>query len=110
MAKEFAKAFYRSKEWKKCREGYIKSVDGLCESCLGKGKITPGKILHHTVMLTQDNINDPNITLNWELLKFECKECHDSNEGHGVVKKLEVVRKGLAFDENGDLVQSPPIK
>ena len=35
MAKEFAKKFYKSKEWKKCREGYkaerIKADGGMCE-------------------------------------------------------------------------------
>ena len=37
MAKEFAKGFYNSKQWKKCREAYIahrKAIDGgMCETC-----------------------------------------------------------------------------
>lgn len=51
MAKEWAKWFYNSTTWKKCREGYIKSVNGLCERCLDKGMIVPGKIVHHKVYL-----------------------------------------------------------
>lgn len=31
MAREFAKKFYNSKAWKKCREAYKKKVNGLCE-------------------------------------------------------------------------------
>lgn len=105
MAKIWAKKFYKSKEWQKCRAAYIASVNGLCETCLEKGKITPGKILHHTEHLTPDNIDDPNITLNWKKLKYECKEHHDMHEGHGVRKEIEVTREGLMFDEYGDLVR-----
>lgn len=54
MAKEWAKDFYKSSAWKKCREGFIKSVYGLCQRC---GK--PGHIVHHKEVLTQQNINDP---------------------------------------------------
>ena len=110
MAKEWAKAFYNSKEWKQCRLSYIASVFGLCETCAEKGKDKPGKILHHTIPLTPFNINDPNITLNWKYLKYECKQCHDEHEGHGVINHVEVTRYGLMFDESGQLVPTPPIK
>lgn len=36
MAKEFAKSFYKSKAWKRCRAMYAASVGGLCERCLTK--------------------------------------------------------------------------
>lgn len=39
MAKEFAKAFYNSKAWKKCKASYIESVHGLCERCEKSGYI-----------------------------------------------------------------------
>ena len=100
MAKEFAKAFYRSKEWKKCRAAYILSVNGLCETCLKKKRITPGKILHHKQYITIDNINDPYITLNWDNLEFECQDCHNK-EHHNV---HEVTRNGLVFNDKGELV------
>ncbi|MFW6030871.1 MAG: HNH endonuclease [Halanaerobiales bacterium] len=104
MAKEFSRAFYKSKEWRECREAYIKTVNGLCETCLEEGIIKPGKILHHKIYLTPENINDPEITLNWDNLKYECKECHDKHEGHGVGKDVEVTREGLSFNEYGELV------
>lgn len=82
MAKEYAKAFYNSKEWQKCRRSYIaKRVatdGGLCEVCGER----VGYMVHHIMTLTPDNINDPNITLNHEMLRLECKACHDREEGH----------------------------
>lgn len=51
MAKEYAKSFYKSKEWIKCRNSYITFVHGLCERC---GK--PGKIVHHKKKITPMNI------------------------------------------------------
>lgn len=102
MAKEWAKAFYKSKAWQKCRSGYIQSVQGLCETCLKKGRVRPGKICHHTIYLTPENINDPNISLNWEYLRYDCQDCHNV-EHHG---SDESVAEGLAFDEAGDLVEA----
>ena len=87
MAKEYAKLFYKSKEWQKCRNGYIKEralVDGgMCEVC----HENPGYILHHKTMLTSDNIGNPDVTLNWDNLRWECKDCHDREEGHGINNK-----------------------
>lgn len=108
MAQDFAKPFYRSKEWQQCRAAYIQSVHGLCERCLAKGITKPGKILHHKVTLTPSNINDPAITLNWDLLEYQCQDCH--NQEHNGSGDNEVVRKGLMFNENGELVpaDNPP--
>lgn len=87
MAKEFAKAFYNSRAWERCRGSYIAErilIDGgLCETCHCKA----GYIVHHKVPLTADNINDATISLNHDLLEYDCKDCHDQKEGHGVGKK-----------------------
>ncbi|TCO69513.1 HNH endonuclease [Marinisporobacter balticus] len=99
MAKEFAKSFYKSKAWKKCREGYIKSVFGLCERCK-----RPGYIVHHKTKLTPNNINDLYLTLSWENLEYLCQDCHNK-EHHSNHK--EITREGLMFDEKGNLIQSP---
>lgn len=76
MAKEFAEAFYKSKAWQKCRESYIKSVGGLCEDCMAKGIVKAGDIVHHIEHITINNINNPDITLNWGNLKLVCRDCH----------------------------------
>ena len=75
-----ARRFYKSKEWEKCRKSYIKSVGGLCERCLAKGLIVPGKIVHHKIYLDGDKLYDPEILLNWNNLEYLCVTCH--NEEH----------------------------
>lgn len=84
MAQEWAKAFYRSKKWIKCRTAYIGSRiladGGLCEECHDK----PGHIVHHKVILTPENISNPDIALNYKHLEYVCKGCHDLFEGHGL--------------------------
>lgn len=81
MAKEFAAAFYKSKQWQHCRNAYVKSVGGLCEDCLIVGKYTAGEIVHHVINLSPKNIDDPNVTLNWTNLRLVCRECHAKEHG-----------------------------
>ena len=99
MAKDFSKSFYNSKKWKRCRDSYIEiriGVDGgMCEEC---GKRL-GYIVHHEILLTETNINNPNVSLNHEYMKYVCKECHDQYEGHGVGHKK--VAALCIFDEEG---------
>lgn len=98
MAKEWAKAFYNSKRWTKCRDTYISNridVDGgLCEECHEK----PGYIVHHRTTLTKTNISDPDISLNENNLEYVCKDCHDLFEGHGLNKGIKPLCR---FDEDG---------
>lgn len=94
--KDYAKKFYLSKEWKKCRDAYFKYRFGLCERC-GEN----GDIVHHKCYITPQNINDPEVTLNWSNLEVLCQKCH--NREH--FEKYSWTREGLIFDENGDLVE-----
>ena len=93
MAKEYAKSFYKSKAWQRCRDEYAKSVNWLCEDCLEQGIYKPGEIVHHMIEITPENINDPMVTLNWDNLRLVCRECHA--EKHG--KKI----KRYSVDEYG---------
>lgn len=92
--KPWAEQFYKSKAWTDCRDAYFISQHGICQRCHGAGKI-----VHHKIALTPENINDPNITLNWENLELLCQDCH--NKEHSCT---DVTAEGLAFDENGDLI------
>ena len=74
--KEYAKSFYTGETWIRCRKAYAKSVGGLCERCLAKGLYTPGKVVHHKIHLTPENISDPDIALGWENLELLCMDCH----------------------------------
>lgn len=76
IAKEYAKAFYRSKAWQHCRDGYAKSVGGLCELCLSKGIYRAGEIVHHKEHISPENISDPAILLSWDNLQLVCRDCH----------------------------------
>lgn len=74
--KEFAEGFYKSIEWKNCRRDYIKSVGGLCEKCLKQGIYKPAIIVHHIEHITPNNIENPEITLNYANLQAVCRDCH----------------------------------
>lgn len=73
---DFAKGFYRSKAWQHCRDGYARSVGGLCERCRSKGLYRAGEIVHHVRPITADNITDPTVTLSWDNLELVCRDCH----------------------------------
>ena len=80
------KAFYDSVAWKKCRREYIASVGGVCERCLTKGIVRPGKIVHHKKHISIDNIQDPEVLLCFDNLEYLCQECH--NEEHDTPKLM----------------------
>ena len=101
MAQSFAKKFYKSKEWRMCRDAYITKVHGLCERCM-----RPGKILHHKIRLTADNIDDASITLNHNNLEYLCQDCHNADELKEHTENPIVPR--YRFDDRGDIL--PPSK
>ena len=74
--KGFADAFYTSKAWVRCARGYRRSVGGLCERCKAKGLIVPAEEVHHKIHLSPENINRPEITMNWRNMIALCKDCH----------------------------------
>ncbi len=98
--KPWAEKFYKSKAWIECRLAFLQSKFFICERCGGAATIA-----HHKIYLTPENINDPNITLNWDNLEALCQDCH--NKEHGGASTAE----GLTFDENGNLIQicPPPV-
>lgn len=104
MAKEYAKQFYGSKEWKKCRESFIKErkrIDGgLCMECGEE----PGFIVHHKKEITALNIDNPYVTLNHKNLKYVCKKCHEIQ--HGNIKKDIPGEINYIFDEDGNPVEA----
>ena len=79
------KPFYSTTAWKQIREAYKKKAGGLCERCYEKGIIKAGEIVHHKIHLTDENINDPNISLSFDNLELLCRDCH--GEEHTGEKK-----------------------
>ena len=100
MAKDYAKKFYGSNKWQRCRGSFIANrVDidgGACEHC----KIAQGYIVDHIVEITPENINNYMITLNHDNLQYLCLECHNKK----TFKTLESIGDGLMFDSNGELI------
>lgn len=96
--KEFAKEFYLSQAWRNCRAAYVSSRRGLCERCLEKGLYNAGVIVHHKVHITPLNINNPDVTLNFDNLQLLCRECHAAVHGR---------EKRYRFDEFGRCLTAP---
>lgn len=92
---EFARKFYLSKAWRNTRDYIYKRDMGLCVRC---GR--PGKIVHHKIHLTPQNINDLTITLSEDNLELLCRECH-AIEHEGQLPTAA----GLIFDSEGNLVE-----
>lgn len=85
--------FYKTKLWQDCRKSYIKSVGGLCERCYNKGIIKHGDTVHHKIHLTPANINDPEVTLNFDNLELLCRE-HHAEEHHKKKKRYTITEEG----------------
>ena len=102
MAHDYARAFYKSSAWQLCRASYIaerQSIDGgLCERC----RKELGFIVHHKKHITPENINDPEVTLNWDNLEYVCHDCH--NKEH-FEKQLGI---RYTFGPDGQIVPLPP--
>lgn len=104
MAREFAKKFYKSKEWQRCREAVMKRDYYLCVECGAAGKE-----VHHKKHITPKNINDPTITLNISNLVTLCKDCHHKAHERNQYTNHNELEDGLTFDEEGNLIQEKPI-
>ena len=102
MARDFAKAFYNSKEWAAVREAVLMRDRYLCVHC---GK--PAEEVHHKKHLTPGNIGDVNITLSMDNLESLCKACHfEEHRGeHGKGRETKENFSEYVFDENGMLVK-----
>ena len=69
--------FYTGRAWRKVSREYAQSKMFLCERCLKKGLIVPYEEVHHKTRINLQNINKPEITLNWNNLECLCKRCHE---------------------------------
>jgi len=99
MAQDYAKAFYNSKAWERCRNGFMQSKHYICERCGGAASIT-----HHKKYITPENISNPEVTLNWDNFESLCQDCH--NREH---MTSEATANGIKFDANGNLIYVSPI-
>ena len=100
--KEWAKGFYSSAVWHKCRSGYIAhriACDGgMCEECGER----LGDIVHHKITLTQGNISDGYVSLNWEQLAYVCQQCHNR------IHNGKSNERGVEMDGEGNVIATAP--
>ena len=103
MSKPWARKLYGSSAWRDCRQGYAAYRGHLCERCLRRGILSHGEIVHHKIELTPDNIDNPNITLNWDNLELLCRFCHA--EVHDQRKKC----RRYSIGPDGEIIiETPP--
>lgn len=101
MAKDYARAFYDSPAWRRTREAYLQSKHYICEDCGGAASV-----VHHITYIKPWNVNNPEITLNWDNLKAVCEKCHAQEHAQDLKKRGgEARRNGVAFDEEGNLIK-----
>lgn len=79
--KYWAKKFYKSLAWQRCRDSVMKRDHHLCVDCLKEGRITPAEEVHHIIELTPDNVWNPSISLSHSNLVSLCRECHAKRHG-----------------------------
>ena len=90
MARQkFARKFYNSYAWQKCRAAVWRRAGGLCERCLLRGLIVPGVEVHHKIRLTPDTLDDPTIALNPDNLELLCEACHHQEHEHGPLLRTD---------------------
>jgi hypothetical protein len=87
IMRDFAASFYKSKKWQSTEKAYKKSVGGLCERCLERGRITVGELVHHKIHITPQNISDPSVTLSWSNLQLLCRTCHGEVHKHSPARR-----------------------
>lgn len=96
MAKDFAKAFYKSRAWREVRWQALRRDHFQCVQC---GDIA--EEVDHIIELTPENIDDPRIALSLENLQSLCHDCHTrKTKGWGAD-----LGDGFAFDESGQVIR-----
>ncbi len=85
--------FYRSLEWKRCRDAYMKKANHLCERCMAEGIYEPAKIVHHKIYLNSENVNDPSIAFNFDNLEALC-EAHHNREHFKDERRYRILPNG----------------
>ena len=89
--------FYHSKEWAKVKKIKRLMEHGICQRC-GKA----GWEVHHIIPLTDENVDDPRISLNLENLELLCTACHNAARDEELKKQGR--RRDYYFTPEGDLI------
>ena len=72
---------------------------GMCERCFGRGELTPAKVVHHITHLSEENIDDPHVTLSFSNFQRLCQDCHAAVHSNASSSRY-------TFDAQGNVVWS----
>ena len=112
MSYGIRRTFYKSKAWNIVRLNIWREQHCLCYLCkkpvyvkglsddIPKEKRRRG-IVHHIEHLTEENVFNPEITLDEKNLVGVCKDCHEK-KCHNQVKST---RETIMFDEDGNPIK-----
>ena len=74
---DYLDLFYVSKPWRDLSYKLKIERGGKCERCGHRPKHFSSLIGHHKIKLTEDNVTDPNISLNPIHIEVICSKCHN---------------------------------
>lgn len=98
------KAFYKSPEWRTARELALMRDKYLCQDCKDK----PAEVVHHIIHLSEDNVDNPEISLNQNNLISICSNCHSirhkGEHARGRLSHMDDEPYNYIFDANGMIV------
>lgn len=68
---------YTSYAFQRCMDSYYNLKGGLCERCISQGRYTPGTKIGYKERMTDQQLADPLMALNWDNLILLCDDCSD---------------------------------
>ena len=85
--------FYNSYAWQKQRQYKMRLENYKCASCGGVAED-----VHHKIRLTEENVNDANVSMNLDNLECLCRACHN--------KETHTKSDNYVFNDDGDLIET----
>jgi hypothetical protein len=83
-------SFYASKAWRDLSFNLKLQSNGKCERCPQEVDDWKNLIAHHKIRLTEENMNNPEISLNPDNIEIVCFDCHNKEHKRFGYKKQEV--------------------
>jgi hypothetical protein len=105
MSQGILKQFYTSGPWVQLRDNLVIERKATCNRCKKIFADTSKLVGHHTVELTEKNLNDVNISLNKDLIEIICCYCHNKEHRRfGYNKKNVYIVYGAPLSGKAALV------
>ena len=93
MKKHKTDSFFKSEAWKICKANYLQLKGGLCEECLKLGIQTPATEVRHRKPITEYNMNDASVTLDYNNLMCLC-QLHNKARYRKTIRRYTIDASG----------------